>query len=149
MKLRLWNNTMVSCLPVKSGSGLADLPMGWPGLFSFPVCPGVCSHPGRKGNRCWCRRTTVKGFTLVTTLITDFIVNGVQPDEGVNLLPKFSPSRRARCKIPSLSASRQKVRKRGWLTGYEVWSKSRAERETHYNYAQRTGARRLNADGPA
>ncbi|ABX22563.1 hypothetical protein SARI_02707 [Salmonella enterica subsp. arizonae serovar 62:z4,z23:-] len=39
--------------------------------------------------------------------------------------------------------------KSGWLTGYEVWSKSRAERETHYNYAQRTGARRLNADGPA
>lgn len=38
-KLRLWNNTMVSCLPVKSGNGLAGLPMGWPGLLSFQVCP--------------------------------------------------------------------------------------------------------------
>ncbi|MGG7444715.1 hypothetical protein ACQ3G7_01350 [Kosakonia oryzendophytica] len=27
-KLRLWNNTMVNCLPVKSESGLAGLPMG-------------------------------------------------------------------------------------------------------------------------
>lgn len=34
-KLRLWNNTMVNCLPVKSWSGLAGLPMEWPESFSF------------------------------------------------------------------------------------------------------------------
>lgn len=39
---------MVSCLPVKSGSGLAGLPMEWPESFSFQVCPRASHRPGQK-----------------------------------------------------------------------------------------------------
>ncbi len=31
-----------------SAREMAGLPVGWPGLFSFPVCPGAWRHPGRK-----------------------------------------------------------------------------------------------------
>ncbi|SUF62168.1 Uncharacterised protein [Salmonella enterica] len=34
------------------GERLGRSANGGPGLFSFPVFPGVCCHPGRKGNSC-------------------------------------------------------------------------------------------------
>lgn len=49
MKLRLWNNTMVSCLPVKSGSGLAGLPMGGPDCLAFRSFPGYAATLVGKG----------------------------------------------------------------------------------------------------